>query len=299
MRYLQKLLEKPSYVPKVNLPALARKHKKFMSCFQARPGNVFVSQDVVSLEPVITAEFSKDPLYKYAAYAGIGKKPEYRNGLLMIDDIYCMVGSFLPHTKDAMARHFERGLFNNWENLTDDERDPVKDSCKKDARNPAKTAALGLGYGMGAPKLAKTSAEAGFPITLEVARAVKDTYWATFAGLANLRDYLSWEIKKKGAVINPFGYRLTPEPHKAFNAYIQSSASGVLDVYGRFMLHEKSPIKFVALIHDELIFEIPESFLDEFKFRGQESVKDLNDALGWECPIRLGTKVAKTFAEVK
>lgn len=299
MSYLAKLRAKPNYTPKVNLPALARKHRLFMSGFQARPGNVFVSQDVVSLEPTITAEFSKDPLYRYAVYEGIGKPVSMSRGILMLDDVYLMTASFLPHTKDGALKFYESGALDNWHLLTEDERDPIKDKCKKTVRNPAKTAALGLGYGMGWRKLQKTSGEAGFPISAEVAKATKDAYWKNFEGLAALRDYLSWEIKKKGAVVNPFGYRLTPEPHKAFNAYIQSSASGVLDIYGRFLLHDRPWINFVALIHDEILVEIPENCVDEFKFISAEAVKDLNGALGWECPIRFGTKIAKTFAEVK
>lgn len=299
MNYLAKLRAKPNYIPKVNLPALARKHKQFMKCFQPRPGNVFISQDVVSLEPTITAEFSKDPLYRYAVYEGIGKPAHMSRGILMIDDVYLMTASFLPHTKDGAQRFYEAGELANWHLLTEDDRDPIKDKCKKTVRNPAKTAALGLGYGMGWRKLQKTSGEAGFPISAEVAKATKDAYWKNFEGLAALRDYLSWEIKKKGATVNPFGYRLTPEPHKAFNAYIQSSASGVMDVYGRFVLHGKSPILFVACIHDEYIFEIPESYVDEFKERSKTAVKDLNDALGWECPIRFGTKIGNNFSELK
>jgi len=299
MNYLEKLREKKNYVPKVNLPALARRHPEFMSCFVARPGHIFVSQDVVALEPTITAEFSKDKRYRYAVVDGIGKPVHYDRGILMIDDIYLMTGSRLPPTKDATRKFFDDGLFKTWHLMTPEEQEKVKDITKKTVRGYAKTSVLGFGYGMGWKKFQKTAKEAKFPITADEAKDSKKEYWASYPGLAQLRDRLSWECKKYGSLVNPFGYRLTPEPHKALNAFIQSSASGVMDVYGSYLFHDNPHFHFIGLIHDEFIVEIPLTAKEEFVTKSAEALRDTNKLLNWECPIRLGTKFASTFAEFK
>jgi hypothetical protein len=309
--YREKLTKKGGR-PKVNLPALARNHSGFMKCWLPDPGMVFVSQDVVSLEPSITAELSGDPMYRYATLDGIGQKPYYKNGVLMISDIYLMAASVFPPTREAMRRMFDETMptglsfADQW--LVDDE--VCKNYTKKQARNFAKTACLGIGYGMGWRKFQKTAEEAGvhlneqkskvgMHLSVQDAKATIKQYWDLFSGLKALRDHLSWEAKKNGFIVNPFGYCLTPEPHKAFNAYIQSSASGVLDVYCLKLFNTVSDIKFCALVHDEVIYQAPIDRLDQIKTASLACEQSLNSDLGWSVPIRIGWKVARTFAEIK
>jgi hypothetical protein len=71
----------------LNLPAMARRDEFFMRCWLADPGKTFVSQDVVSLEPSVTAHFSQDKRYRWATVDGIGKAPYYDGDVLMIDDV--------------------------------------------------------------------------------------------------------------------------------------------------------------------------------------------------------------------
>ena len=72
---LYERLQKNRDVPKVNLPALARRDIPFMESWEADPDHVIISSDFTSLEPSITAHFSKDYNYSYATYYGIGKEP--------------------------------------------------------------------------------------------------------------------------------------------------------------------------------------------------------------------------------
>ena len=67
-------LEKKRQVPRVNLPALARRDTPFMATWVADPGHSFVSCDFSSLEPSISAHFSQDYFYKYSTYDGVGKR---------------------------------------------------------------------------------------------------------------------------------------------------------------------------------------------------------------------------------
>lgn len=298
--YRDKLAKKGGR-PKVNMPALARNHSGFMGCWLPDPGYVFVSQDVVSLEPSITAELSGDPMYRYATLDGIGKKPYYKDGVLMISDIYLMAASVFPPTRQAIREVFNSTMptglsfADQW--LVDDE--VCKAVSKKPARNFAKTACLGIGYGMGWKKFKKTAEEAGTVLDVKEAKATIDNYWTLFADLKALRNHLRWEVKKKGFLVNPFGYCLTPEAHKAFNAYIQSSASGVLDVYCLKLFSAPKGLKFCALVHDEVIYQARIEDIAAIRQHALECEASLNEDLGWSVPIRIGWKEAKSFAEIK
>lgn len=278
----------------LNLPAMARRDEPFMRCWLADEGKTFVSQDVVSLEPSVTAHFSQDKRYRWATVDGIGKAPYYDGDVLMIDDVYLMTASVLPPTAHQIRKAWDDGLFNSW--LADSEA--VKKALKS-PRSFAKVCALGLGYGMGAKKLQKTCAEAGVILTFQEAKAVRARYWDLFAGLRGFADTLQFRVEKDGFLINPFWYRITPEPHKAFNAYIQSSASGVLDLYCTYMFEEAPDMEFVALIHDEVIFQCPDERLKDLPGLTDKITKDVNDALQWTVPIRFGTITCKTFESFK
>ena len=278
----------------LNLPAMARRDEEFMTCWQADPGYSFVSQDVVSLEPSVTAHFTRDKRYCWATVDGIGKKPYYDGTILMIDDIYLMTASQLPPTAALIRKAWDTGLFETW--LQDPEG--VK-KCLKAPRSFAKVCALGLGYGMGAKKLQKTCEEFGTVLTFAEAKEVRAAYWRLFSGLRAFADTLQWRIEKEGVITNPFWYRITPEPHKAFNAYIQSTASGVLDLYCLLLFNDAPDFKFVTIIHDEVIFQIPDERIKDLAALTDMVCKDLNETLNWTVPIRFGTVISKTFKEFK
>lgn len=304
--YMAKLAKKNGR-GKCNLPALARKDKDFMSCFLPDPDHVFVSQDIVSLEPSITAEMSGDPMYRYATLDGIGKAPFYNKaGVLMIDDIYLMSASVFPATADKLRDIVDnhtmptgRTFCEQWIQDGIDGTEVCKDYSKKTVRNFAKIACLGIGYGMGWKKFQKTCEENGTIIDTRTAKATIKAYWDLFEGLKALRDTLSWQAKREGAIVNPFGYRITPEPHKAMNAYIQSSASGVLDVFNLYLFDNRPYIKFVAIIHDELIVQVHKNDLERFKADSKTAEQQLNGSLGWSVPIRFGFREANNFWDIK
>lgn len=292
-------LQKNNDIPRVNLPALARKDLYFMSCFTAEPGYVFVSQDVVSLEPTITAHFSQDKYYKYATVDGVGKAPyiEEVTNTLMIDDIYLMTASRLPSTATVVLSYFsDKDNIIQW--LKDSEvckNDPVI----KKARKYAKPACLGFNYGMGPRKFVSQSYDAGMYISLDEAKSMYKAYWDLFAGVKDLVSKLEKLVEKNNSIINPFGYRLTPESHKGYNAFIQSTASGVLDVFNLKFFNACPWAQFVALIHDETIYAIPEDKIQDTEIISIKCIKSLNETLNWSTNMRFGFKVGKTFADIK
>lgn len=286
-------VEKGKHV-NLNLPAMARRDEQFTRTWLADPGFTFVSQDVVSLEPSVTAHFTQDKRYRWATVDGIGKAPYYDGDVLMIDDVYLMTASVLPPTMHKIREAWDAGIFERW--LSDAEL--VKKTLKT-PRSFAKICALGLGYGMGAKKLQKTCEEAGVILSFPEAKAVKNRYWDLFSGLRQFAETLAFRAEKDGFIINPFWYRITPEPHKAFNAFIQSSASGVLDLYCLELFDNHKELEFCALIHDEVIYQCPDYMLKDLDRITEETSKRLNDALSWSVPIRFGTVTCKTFEKFK
>ena len=295
---LYERLQKNQDVPKVNLPALARRDIPFMSCWEADPDHVIISSDFTSLEPSITAHFSKDYNYSYATYYGIGKEPYINeNGILMIDDVYLLVASAMPGLKEPVLEFFSDPA--NCKKWVED-----SDWCKsqkliKGPRKSAKPACLGFNYGMGPKRFVKQCYDAGIPMTLTQAKAMYKAYWELFPEIRKLTQLLEAAFKKQGFFVNSFGYRLTTEPHKAYNAVIQSSASGVVDIITYKFFRELPEAKFIALVHDEFIYQIPKKLLKEAKETTDRCLKSLNDDLQWDIAMRLDFTIAETFADIK
>jgi DNA polymerase I-like protein with 3'-5' exonuclease and polymerase domains len=294
-----KLLARRS-VAKINLPALARRDQGFMQCFKAPEGKTFVSCDFSSLEPSITAHFSGDKFYTYACYGGIGQEPWFHeSGTLMADDIYLMTASRMPGLDTPIHSFFSsaenRALWvSNKEAVTGHK-------IVKPIRSKAKPACLGFGYGMRARKFVKQAYDAGMDVSYDQAKGMYDAYWEVFADVQKFSKTLEAVVKKNGTITNPFGYRLTPEPHKAFNAFIQSSASGVVDILTMLLFPKLKNASLVAIVHDELVYTIPDTQEDiELARQAQiDAVNELNQILGFNVPMRLSFTVARTFAEIK
>lgn len=294
---MEKLVKKKDN-PRVNLPAIARRDEKFMKCWKPLPGYVFVSSDFTSLEPSITAEYSKDYYYRYATYTGVGKKPYYNDlGILMIDDIYLMVASQIPNCKTDIRMYFSKP--ENCEQWVKDSEVCKSHPLVKKHRKFAKPACLGFGYGMGPRKFVKSSYEAGISVTHDEAKAMYKAYWNLFADLKEFSKKLENKLKTDTYLMNAFGYRLTTEPHKAYNAFIQSSASGVLDLLMLKFFKAFPDALFVAPIHDEIIYQVPEHLIDKAKEIQDQCVISLNKDLGFDVPMRLGFVVGKSFADIK
>lgn len=285
---------------KLNVQGLSRRSPEIMTCILPAKNTVLVSIDLSAGEPTVTSHFSQDPNYMYACFKGVGKIPYYSSdGVLMIDDIYLMVMSVSPIGKDKMRVLFNQtwpaGTFvGQW--LKDPE--VIRTFCKKD-RQIHKILALGLGYGMGAKKMVKQMYDGGFMLSLEDAKSFKSAYWRLFKGVKRFAEKLSKEIERKGYMINPFGYRLTPSPHKAFNYFIQSSVSGIMHVFSIKLFNQAPYAKFVTCIHDELIVEIPADKVEQFQRDKDLATQSLNSDLNWTVKIRTGYVTGSNWYEAK
>lgn len=271
-----------------------------MSCIKPLPGHSIVSIDLSAGEPTVTAHFSQDKNYRYATFDGVGKEPQYRAGVLMIDDIYLMTRSVSPISKMAAWKEFTEKTYDGLPFPQAWLRDPdlVKRPIKKD-RDLHKMLALALGYGMGPKKMVKQCYDKGHEMSYQTARDFYGAYWDLFSGVRAFADQLAARIKRNGFIVNPFGYRLTPPPHKAFNYYIQSSVSGIMHIFNMKLFTIANYAKFITVIHDEVIADVPDDRLDDFRKDAALATKSLNDDLKWTTEIRTGFAIGKNWYEAK
>lgn len=285
---------------RLNCQGLARRRKDLMSCILPDEGKTVVSNDLGSGEPTVTSHFSQDEKYRYACFDGVGKAPYYdRDNVLMIDDIYVMAMSQSPVGKDTLFEAFNekyRGLSFAEQWLVDPE---VIKEVLNEARQLHKMLALALAYGMGPKKMVKQAYEKGHVITLAQAKEFYKRYWDLFKGVRALARKLQRKVEKNGWIVNPFGYRLTPEPHKSFNAYIQSTVSGIMHLYGHYLYEQAPYAEFITCIHDEFLSEVPDGKVDLFREDVQKAADKLNDKLKWSVDIRVGFAAGKDWYEAK
>lgn len=286
----------------LNIQAMARREERLMGCIVPDPGCIFVSVDLSAGEPSIITHFSKDSYYRAAIFDMVGKEPYYDdNGVLMIDDIYLMGMSISPmgaaRLKDVFDNHQFDGLPFSQAWLVNS--DAVK-SYLAPERAFHKILILGIGYAMGPQKMALEAFRAGFELTNKEAKAFFLAYWGLIKDVKKLNDELVDIATKTGYLINPFGYRCVPDPlYKAMNYFIQSSINGLIAILCAKFFAVCEHAKFITIIHDEVIFQIPKDKTEEARALFDSAVESLNEDLGWSVKIRTGWKEGNNLYEAK
>ncbi len=285
---------------RLNVQGLARRDPGLMRCILPEEDHRTVSIDLGAGEPTVTAHFSQDPFYRYACFDGVGKPPLYCNGVLKIDDIYLMTMSVSPIGRKLMWDTYHNHKFNGKNFVEQWLEDPevIKTYFKK-MRQLHKMLALALGYGMGPRKMIKQCYDNGFAMDEATAKAFYRAYWELFAGVRRLADKLARMVEMQGFIVNPFGYRMTPPPHKAFNYFIQSSVSGIMHVFCYKLMTVAPYAHFSTVIHDELVADVPVTRLDDFRAAKELATVSLNEDLKWSVNIRTGFAVGDNWYEAK
>lgn len=286
----------------LNIQGMSRKEPLVMSRIESDLSHCFVSVDLTSGEPSITAHFSSDPYYRAAVLDMINKTPYYDSqGVLLIDDIYLMVMSVSPMGKDRIKHAFYEEKFEGLSFKESWSKNPeiIKKILKKE-RDFHKILTLGIGYSMGAVKMVESAFEAGYTLSLEHAKLFVKAYWKLFKGVKSLSRKLENIYKTQGDLINPFGYRLVPDKtYKAFNYFIQSGVSGLINVLCIKFFSYCTEARFITVIHDEIIFQIPIDKKEECKEKFKKALDSLNEDLEWSVAIKTGWKEGVNFYEAK
>ena len=249
-----------------NIPIRTDLGKRIRSAFVAEPGNVLVSADYSQIELRVLAHLSGDEELAEA----------FRRG----EDIHARTAAAILRKDIADVEPEDRRL--------------------------AKVVNYGLVYGMGDYGL---SSRADIPI--EQARAFLDEYMARFAGVAKWRDQTVEQAKQSGYVRTISGrVRPTPgiaDPNRAvaeatkryaINAPVQGSAA---DIIKNAMLRIEERlggggfgVGMILQVHDELVFEVPETKLDE----AREVIRtEMENAWSLTVPLVVDTGAGPSWGE--
>ncbi|MEH6696978.1 MAG: DNA polymerase I [Hyphomonas sp.] len=252
-----------------NIPVRTEEGRKIRQAFIADEGNVLVSADYSQIELRILAHMADIPALKEA----------FLNGL----DIHAMTAS------EMFGVPIE-GM------------DPM-------VRRQAKAINFGIIYGISGFGLAR---QLGIPQG-EAAEYIK-TYFKRFPGIRAYMDETKDFAKEHGYVTTAFGRKIHLEAirskgparsfaeRQAINAPIQGSAA---DVIKRAMIRMPEALAEAGLtarmllqVHDELVFECPESEADTLIKVAQDTMQGASlPALNLSVPLVVEARAAKNWAE--
>jgi DNA polymerase I len=253
----------------MNIPIRTELGQRIRRAFKAgRQDHVMVSADYSQIELRIAAHLSGDPKLLGAFAAG--------------QDI---------HTATAAA------VF----------RIPIE-SVDPNQRRLAKVANFGSIYGQGEYGLSQQ-----LGITGDVAREFLGQYWATYSRLKEYLDEVRRKAREEGFVVSATGRRRSiPDlrspnfqlrgaaERMAINFPMQSLAADIIKIamvrLQREIEADNIEGRMLLQVHDELLFEVPESEVDQF---AEKVPRIMTGAYELETGIEVETKVGPNWADMK
>lgn len=288
-RELTKLLT--TYVDK--LPQMVRQRTGRLHCHLNQVGT-------------ITGRFSShDPNLQ-----SIPRDKTIRTGFIA-EDGYLLVDADFSQIELRCVAHYARDpkMMEAFQNDVDLHKKTIADilgkpieSVTPQERALAKAINFGLVYGMGAPRLARATG-----ITRQEAEAFIKAYFDTYGGVRRFRDEVRAYADKHLQVISIFGrrrrYRDKDDARPALNALIQGTAADVCRVK-MLALDAALPsdARMLLQVHDEILFEIPESKVESTLALIIEAMESpFEDLLGrpFRVPIRVEAGVGRNWGETK
>jgi DNA polymerase-1 len=253
----------------MNIPIRTELGQRIRRAFRAgRPDHVMVSADYSQIELRIAAHLSGDPKLLGAFAAG--------------QDI---------HTATAAA------VF----------KIPIE-SVDPNQRRLAKVANFGSIYGQGEYGLSQQ-----LGITGDVARDFLKEYWSTYSRLKDYLDEVRHRAREDGFVVSATGRRRAIPDLRSPNFQLRSAAermainfpmqSLAADIIKIAMVRLQREIeadqiegRMLLQVHDELLFEVPESEVDQF---AEKVPRIMTSAYELETGIEVETKVGPNWADMK
>lgn len=249
-----------------NIPIKGEDGRKIRSAFVAAEGYNLLAADYSQIELRLLAHISEDE----------GLRDAYRNGR----DI---------HSETASA------IFGiPFEGVTSDNR------------RVAKAINFGIVYGMGAYRL---SQEIG--VSNKEAKAFIDAYFERFPGIRTYMDKTIELAREKGFVETMYGRkRALPDINSknhmartgaervAINSRIQGSAADLIKVamiqIQDRILKESWDASMILQVHDELVFEVKEESMDDFRVMVS---REMENAAELSVPLEVDAGVGKSWGE--
>ena len=177
----------------------------------------------------------------------------------------------------------------------------------KDMRRAAKTVVFGIVYGISPFGLSQN-----IGVTQAEAKKYIETFFERFPAVRALMDRNIAEGRAKGYTTTILGRR-RPIPElqsgdavqrsfgerMAVNSPIQGSAAdliklAMINVHNRLQ-HELPDVKMILQVHDELIFEVPETKLDSAKRLVQGEMEGVGKQLELSVPLKVDIGVGRNW----
>jgi DNA polymerase-1 len=252
----------------MNIPIRTDLGKQIRRAFIPRAGNVLLSADYSQIELRVMAHLSEDPILLEVFEQG--------------DDIHSATAARVYKTDPG--------------NITTGQR------------SVAKMVNYGLAYGMGASGLAER-----LNVAVEEARDIMDSYFEVFEGVAVFLDTVVKQAHADGFTTTMFGRRrYLPElgsgnprvraigERQALNAPIQGSAADIMKLAMIEVERELNAgdlaTKMILTVHDELVFELPESEQEEASALVEAAMTGVCEM---KVPLVVDSSVGPTWADAK
>lgn len=217
-----------------NIPIRTEEGRRIRKAFVASPGSKMLAADYSQIELRIMAHLSQDE----------GLKKAFANNL----DVHSATAAEVFSVDIA--------------------------EVTTDQRRSAKAINFGLMYGMSAFGLAKQ-----LHIARKESQQYIDLYFERYPGVANFMEAIREDARAKGYVETLFGRRLylpqinarngqhrAAAERTAINAPMQGTAADIIKramlAVDAWLLEEKPPVKMIMQVHDELVFEVEEHYLE-------------------------------------
>ncbi|MEA2477333.1 MAG: polymerase, partial [Actinomycetota bacterium] len=175
-------------------------------------------------------------------------------------------------------------------------------------RSVAKMVNYGLSYGMGAPGLAER-----LNVPVPEAQEIIDSYFEQFEGVSAFLDEIVTRAHADGFTTTLFGRRrYLPElgsgnprvraigERQALNAPIQGTAADIMKLaminVDRALTDEGSGARMILTVHDELVFEVPDTERDATEALVEREMTGVTEM---KVPLAVDASWGKTWADTK
>ena len=243
-----------------NIPIRTELGREIRAGFIAEPGHVLLAADYSQIELRLLAHYSKDPLLVEA----------YRRG----DDVHTLTASQVFGVPPLMVT--------------------------PDHRRMAKVVNFGIVYGLSPFGLAQK-----LDIEKSDARRFIDAYFEKYAGVRKFIDKTLDEARRDGNVKTLFG-RVRPIPdinsknanargfaeRTAVNTPLQGTAADLIKIamirIDALLRERNLKSRMTLQVHDELVFEVPESEIDAMRTLVREQMENVHPPLTVPLQVDLG-----------
>jgi DNA polymerase-1 len=252
-----------------NIPVKGEYGLRIRQAFVATPGHLLIAADYSQIEPRILAHLSRDERLVKVFEQG--------------EDI---------HLSTAV------NIFNL-----------APDQITREMRRVAKTVVFGILYGISPYGLSQT-----LGIGQQKAREYIDAYFARYTGVKAFLDRTLADAKRLGYVTTILGRR-RPIPElsspdatqrsfgerMAINNPIQGSAADLIKMamitVSRRLKAEMPQTRMILQVHDELIFETPESEVDQAKHLVRSEMEQTGVRMGLTVPLKVDVGVGRNWRD--